>query len=51
MDGAIGDKIDFINGYQAGDGTVAYYQTHFLNVHTDPEVSPGLWDLYDRLKK
>jgi prepilin-type N-terminal cleavage/methylation domain-containing protein len=51
MDGDIAAKIDFINGYVAGDGTVAYYQTHFLNVHTDPETQPGLWDLYDRLKK
>jgi type II secretory pathway pseudopilin PulG len=49
LDGPIGDKVDFISAYT--DNTKAYYQTHWLNVLTDPEVFPGLWDLYDRLKR
>ena len=51
LDGPIGAKCDFLNSYQAGDGTLQYYQTHFLNMLTDPEVNPGIWDLYDRLKR
>jgi prepilin-type N-terminal cleavage/methylation domain-containing protein len=49
LDGDIRAKCEFINAYT--DNSKAYYQTHWLNVLTDPEVYPGLWDLYDRLKR
>ena len=51
-EGAIRDKIDFLNNYSAnGLGSLLNLQTHWLNTASDPEVTPGLWDLYDRLKR
>jgi hypothetical protein len=51
-EGAIRDKIAFLNDYAAnGLGSKVMLQTHWLNVVSDPEVTPGLWDLYDRLKR
>jgi prepilin-type N-terminal cleavage/methylation domain-containing protein len=50
LEGPIKDKIDFINA-DVGLGSVTMLRTHWLNNISDPEVTPGLWDLYDRLKR
>ena len=51
-EGPIRDKIQFLNDYAAnGLGNITMLRTHWLNTVSDPEVTPGLWDLYDRLKR
>jgi hypothetical protein len=51
-EGAIKDKIAFLNDYAAnGLGNLTMLRTHWLNNVSDPEVTPGLWDLYDREKR
>jgi type II secretory pathway pseudopilin PulG len=52
IDGPIKDKIDFIAAYDTVAAiNVQYYQTHYINVYSNPETEPGIWDLYDRLKR
>jgi prepilin-type N-terminal cleavage/methylation domain-containing protein len=52
IDGPVKDKIAFIAAYSdVAAITVQYYQTHFVNVYSNPETEPGIWDLYDRLKR
>ena len=38
-------------GLRVGGGNIDMLRTHWLNTLSDPEVTPGIWDLYDRLKK
>ena len=52
IDGAVKDKIAFIAAYNSvATINVQYYQKHFVNVYSNPQTEPGIWDLYDKLKQ